>query len=153
MSSRISGHSSIRSKQLALWFRTQSLEPGCQIIMSNWACVSSLDPETGGSQGGRPQRTGVGQGQRMGSYSGSLHCSPKLPQGLRNFFRLGPWGHPSWGRAHPQRAGTVMDSRVLCVTQRPLLPSAWRPPGRQRVLLCAANSPVRKEPGCVGLCG
>lgn len=26
-------------------------------------------------------------------------------------------------------------------------------PGRQRVLLCAANSPVRKEPGCVELCG
>ena len=25
-------------------------------------------------------------------------------------------------------------------------------PRRQRVLLCAANSPVRKEPGCVGLC-
>lgn len=97
--------------------------------MSNWACVSSLDPETGGSQGGRPPRTGVGQRQRMGSYSGSLRCSPKLSQGLRNFFRLGPWGHPFWGRAHPQRAGSVMDRRVLCVTQPPPLSSAWRPPG------------------------
>ena len=71
--------------------------------MSNWACVSSLDPETGGSQGGHPQRTGVGQGQRMGSCSGSLRCSPKLLQGLRNFFRLGPkWGILS-GAGHIHR--------------------------------------------------
>lgn len=35
-----------------------------------------LDPETGGSQGGRLQRTGAGRGQREGSYSVSLVALP-----------------------------------------------------------------------------